>query len=199
MERMPWATYLWPGLPQIRSEGCWSALALAIGFAALVNLAIVATLVWSELFTAGVRNSVWVATVAIWGGSAMISYLWDHRYRAASETVPAEDTFNAALEHYLKRNWFESEHLLRDLLRESPRDLDVGLMLATLLRRTGRAEEAEIELDRLGRLEGAEKWELEIDRERELLHRAEREGVSPLVEPADTALADPPTETADAA
>jgi len=180
MDRMPWGAYLWPGLPQIRSEGCWSALALAIGFAALLNLALVATLVWSELFTAGVRNSVWVATVAIWGGSAMISYLWDHRCRAASEsdTVPAEHAFNEALGHYLKGNWFESEHLLRDLLRRNPRDLDVGLMLATLLRRTGRREDAEIELDRLGRLEGAEKWELEIDRERELLHQAEQVGLS---------------------
>jgi hypothetical protein len=199
MDRMPWTTYLWPGLPQIRSEGCWSALALSIGFAALVNLALVATLVWSELFTTGVRNSVWVATVAIWGGSAMISYLWDYRYRAASETAPAEDAFTEAQEHYLKGNWFESEHVLRDLLRGNPRDLDVGLMLATLLRRTDRREEAEIELDRLGRLDGAEKWELEISRERELLHQAEREGSSPSVEPTDTAVADPPTETADAA
>ena len=199
MERMPWATYLWPGLPQIRSEGCWSALALAVGFAALVNLALVATLVWSELFTAGVRNSVWVATAAIWAGSAAISYLWDRRRQPPSEAAPTEDAFNEAVDQYLKGNWFESEHLLRTLLRRNPRDLDVVLMLATLLRRTGRREEAAIELDRLERLEGAEKWELEISRERELLGGAGPEATGPAQEPIDAAADEPATDCADAA
>ena len=40
MGRMPWGTYLWPGLPQICREGSWAGLGLAIGFAALVSGAV---------------------------------------------------------------------------------------------------------------------------------------------------------------
>ena len=43
------------------------------------------------------------------------------------------------------------------------------LMLAALMRRTARADEAIEQLDLLASLDGAEKWELEIRRERELL------------------------------
>ena len=45
-------------------------------------------------------------------------------------------------------------------------------MLATLLRHTGRLDEATRQLDTLARLEGAGKWELEIRQERELLKKA---------------------------
>jgi len=199
MGRMPWATYLWPGLPQIWRDGSWSGLAMAVGFAALVNLALMASLLWIELFSPGVRNSVWIAVAVIWCGSAVASYRWDSRYPTRRDTAPEEDAFSEAIHHYLKGDWFESEHVLRRLLGEDPRDLDAGLMLATLLRRTGRASEAERQLDRLERLDGSEKWELEISRERELLDEARGESVTEPVQMTGAAAADPPAEMADAA
>ena len=93
MGRMPWAAYLWPGLPQMYRQGSWSALALAVGFAALVNLALAASLVWSELFAAGVRNAVWMAVVLLWGGSAGLAYWWDRRYPTPFRGSAAEDAF----------------------------------------------------------------------------------------------------------
>ena len=42
-------------------------------------------------------------------------------------------------------------------------------MLATVLRHTGRFDEAAKQLDQLVCFDGAEKWELEIQKERELL------------------------------
>lgn len=172
MGRMPWATYLWPGLPQLWSHGTWSALALAVGFAVLVNLALAATVVWNELLTPGVRNSAWMAVAMIWGGSALFSHRRDRRHPAGHNPLSAEDRYPEALDHYLKGNWFEAEHVLAHVLRRNPRDLDAGLMLATLFRHTGRIEEAERQLERLERLEGSQKWEFEIGRERELLHEA---------------------------
>lgn len=199
MGRTPWPMYLWPGLPQIAREGSWAALAMAIGFAALVNLALMATLLWSELFTPEVRNSVWMAVLTIWGGSAVVSYRWDRRYAARRDAGPAEDAFTEARDHYLKGNWFESEHVLHGLLGENPRDLDAGLMLAALLRRAGRPDEAQRELDRLKRLDGSEKWEPEINRELELLHEARSESAPESVQETDTAASEPPEAIADAA
>lgn len=77
-----------------------------------------------------------------------------------------------AVEHYLKGDYHQAEQLFRKLLGKNQRDLDSRLMLATLLRRTKRFEYATEELDSLAKLEGSEKWELEIARERKLVAEA---------------------------
>jgi hypothetical protein len=174
MGRMPWATHLWPGLPQICRDGRWTGLVAALGFAALVDLALMASLLWSELVAAGVRSSVWMAVAVIWLGSTLLSYRRDSRYSTHLEAKSSQVAFAEAVDRYLKGDWFESERALRRLIGEDPRDLDAGLMLASLLRRTGRPDEAASQLARLERLAGCEKWELEIRREYELL-RAEWE------------------------
>jgi hypothetical protein len=188
MSRMPWATYLWPGLPQLCRDGTWSSLALAALFAGLLNLAVAASLVWSELLTPGVRNLVWAATLAIWGGSALFSSGADRRHPLPQDSALPQDTFPEAVDHYLKGNWFEAERVLVGLLRRDPRDVDAALMLATLLRHTGRLEEAATHLDRLERIEKSAKWEREILREREHLRElvAARGGQTAQQEPAET-------------
>ena len=199
MGRMPWATYLWPGLPLVWRDGRWGALGVAVGFAAVVNLALMASLLWSELFASEVRNSVWMAVVIIWWGSAVFSYRRDSRGSIQAESNPAQDAYAEALDRYLQGDWFESERVFRRLLEENPRDLDAGLMLATLLRRTGRPGEAERQLDRIERFDGSQKWELEILRERELLD-GDRGGRAQESFPrAQTAMPDPPAKMADAA
>lgn len=195
MGRRPWPTYLWPGLPQIRGSGSWAGLALAAGFALLVNLALTSTLWWSELLAAGVRSSVWVAVVVVWGTSALLCYRSDHRSRSSPQDPPETNAFADAVDHYLNGNWFHAERVLSGLLGENPRDLDAALMLATLLRRTGRVGEARRQLDRLERWDGSVKWELEIRRERELLHEAWRENPEEDAAPAT----EPPDERANAA
>jgi cytochrome c-type biogenesis protein CcmH/NrfG len=60
---------------------------------------------------------------------------------------------------------------LQQLLRQSPRDVESHLMLATLYRHTSRREEALERLRLLERLDGSERWRWEIARERELLER----------------------------
>jgi len=199
MGRMPWATYLWPGLPLVWRDGRWGALGVAVGFAALVNLALMASLLWSELFAAEVRNSVWMAVVIIWWGSALFSYRRDSCASIRAESNPAQDAYAEALDRYLQADWFESERAFRRLLEANPRDLDAGLMLATLLRRTGRPGEAERQLDRIERFDGSQKWELEILRERELLDGDRGGRAQESFSGAETAMPDPPVELADAA
>lgn len=169
MSRRLWATYLWPGLPQVCGHGSWSGLAVAIGFAGLLNLGLAASLVWCELLTPGVRTVVWTTILAIWGGSLVFSSRADRRNALREEAPQPNDTFAKAIDLYLKGSWFEAESVLVDLLRRNPRDVDAGLMLATLLRHTGRCDEAAAHLDRLDRIESSVKWYWEIQGERQRL------------------------------
>ncbi len=175
MGRTPWATYLWPGLPQLWRQGSWSALALAVGAAVLVNVALAGSLVWSELLPPATRNAAWGAVLVVWVGSAVVARAARQRDAARQHARAASDAYLEALDHYLKGNWFEAECLLRELLRRNPRDLEAGLTLATLLRHTGRLEESLEELNRLERFDGWERWAMEIGRERALASAA-REG-----------------------
>jgi thioredoxin-like negative regulator of GroEL len=172
---------------------------MALGFAALLNLAVMSTLVWTELLAAGVRNSVWMVVAALWAGSALLSYRRDVRCVSQSESSPAQQRFAEALSRYVARDWFEAERGLRRLLAEDPRDSDAGLMLAALLRRTGRTREAERQLDRIERFDGSRKWELEIRRERELLRSDFVESPQEPAVGAQAATPAPPAERADAA
>lgn len=199
MGRMPRGTYLWPGLPQLWKEGSWYALGLAIGFAALVNLAIAATLIWSELAPPGVRSLVWGAVGAVWVASVIGAYRWDRRQAAWYGSGPVRDAFAAAVDHYLKGNWFEAERILDGLVAENPRDVDAGLMRAALFRHTGRHEEAAAELERIQRFESCRKWELEIRRERELLKQARSENAEPSTKTTAGGPTEPTQPIADAA
>jgi len=58
----------------------------------------------------------------------------------------------------LKGDGYQAEQILEDLLRRNVRDLDARLLLATLLRRAGRVDDATRQLDTLACFEGADKW-----------------------------------------
>ena len=199
MRRMPWATYLWPGLPQLWIRGSWSALGVAVGAAALLNLALLVSLVWSELVGPDLRTALWATLGMIWAVGAIVSAIWapGPRSRAPSEQVA--DAFGEAVDHYLQGNWVQVERTLGHLLRKNARDLDARLMLATLLRHAGRFDEASRQLDTLIRFEGAEKWELEIRRERELLAKTTKRNEPQADETAGSGVTGQPAETKQAA
>jgi len=175
MRRTPWTTYAWPGLPQLWSNGSWSGLALAVVAAVLLDLLLLASFGWSELIDFRVRNALWLAFGVAW----VVAVVWSvrqSRRRAADERLgPRKDVFGDAQECYLRGDDYQAERILESLLRQNIRDVDARLMLATLLRRAGRTDEALRQLDTLARFEGAEKWELEILDERQLLAEAKRE------------------------
>ena len=199
MRRMPWATYFWPGLPQLWIRGSWSALALSVGAAVLLNLALLGSFVWDELIAPDVRKALWGALGTAWGVSAGLSIAGSRRKRGRNRTDSHEDTFDETRRHYLKGNWFQAERALKGMLRTDARDLDARLMLATLFRHTGRLEEAARQLNLLVRLEGAQKWEMEIRRERELLADARRTNQTEGEDRADRDSTDPPAEMTPAA
>lgn len=167
MRRMPWVAYFWPGLPQLSQRGSWTALVVAVAAAAFLNTTLLGSFVWSDLITHDWRIVCWVFLGIVWSASAGFS-----AWSGQREPVRHDDQdglFAAALDAYLKGNWFEAERVLGRLLRRDERDVEASLMLATLLRHTKRFDEATRQLNLLARLEGAPNWAQEIRREGELL------------------------------
>lgn len=176
MGRMHWTAYLWPGLPQLWDRGSGPGLVLALGSAAMLNAALLGTLVWSEWLPPGVRSALWLGVAVVWSGSALVSQgLKRPAGGGEDSSSTTEPLFVQALGLYLQGDWFEAERTLVTLLRRNPRDVDARFLIATLLRHTARLDEAARQLDQVERLEASRKWELEISRERALIAQARAE------------------------
>jgi hypothetical protein len=173
MRRMRWILNVWPGLRPLWHQGSWAGLGVALVAAGLLDTILVVTFGWSELFSPGVRNALWVALGMVWLGGLVF---FPGSATAKSRVSGGSDPFPEAIDYYLQGNWFQAERVLGLRLRQDADDLDARLMLATLLRHTGRWDEAERELDLLERCEGAWKWGPEIQWERRLLTEARAAG-----------------------
>lgn len=175
MGRMPKLVCLWPGLPQLWIRGAWSGLALALGFTALVNVLLLASLVWTQWLPWSFLLAGWAAVGMLWLFSTIVSLGWLGASGRQASAEDGEELFREAQTHYLKGNWYEAETLLNQRLSRNGRDIDAQLLLATLKRHTGRLDEALGQLEQLERLEHAMKWYQEIARERMLIARARAE------------------------
>lgn len=172
-------------------RGSWAGLLVAVGFTALANVLLLASLVFGEwipletqLVGYGALTVVWL--LARWQTRAErranLAVADEHDEADGSTTelsqgVPAERDvlFREAQGHYLRNDWVATEQLLLKLLKQDSRDVESRLMLATLWRHQGRGREARRQLDRLGRLEAAEPWQHEIAAERMAIEVAEED------------------------
>jgi tetratricopeptide (TPR) repeat protein len=154
-------------------------LVVAVGFTALANAMLLASLVWREWLSGDVLRIGYSALAVIWLTACWLSRT--QRREAHAETTvdgwpdtavsdgrrsQLDQMFREAQQRYLENDWIAAEQLLLKLLKQDARDVDARLMLATLWRHQGRREEALRQLDRLERLEAADKWRQEIAAER---------------------------------
>ena len=179
------AVCLWPGLPRLW-QGEWRSLLLSVGLAAAVNALLLLTFVLPHAVGG------WLLVGWLLVGTGWIIGIWRTARRAAHAVeadARQEDLFLQAQAQYLRGHWFEAQAALEKLLSRQPRDVDAHLMLATLYRRTGRTREARRQLRILRRIDGAEKWELEIEQERRHAQRAPAAaGVRLATPPGDNAV-----------
>jgi hypothetical protein len=175
---MPWTIYVWPGLPQICFHGSWSGLGLAIGAAAALSVLLLVSFGWTELIGVNLRNILWVALASAWIAAVVWSSKECRRQEIAGRLPSEGDAFGQAIDAYLKGDAYQTEQILEGLLRRNVRDVEARLMLATLLRRAKRFDEAMQHFDMLTKFEGAGKWELEIQEERDLLAEARTKAAS---------------------
>ncbi len=161
----------WPGLARLWTKGDGSSLALALGFALILNLALISSFLWPELFGRGFPTMIWPILGVIWIVSAYISHQ-ELAIRSQSREIvresdsPVPDTlFIQAQREYLRGNWSDAEKLLRNRLQFRPRDSEARLLLATSYRHQGKTELALQELTVLQRFDESAPWIIEIEQE----------------------------------
>jgi len=165
-------TLVWPGLPWLWLRGSVAGLVLALAFAVALDMAIMATWVWTEFLELPIVIGLWAGVAAVWviaTASAATSF------PAPLQTGPdaaADSLFTAARDAYLARDWLAAETKLRSLLIVRPTDGEAQLLLGTLLRRVGRLKEARAALEALSRSDAGSAWRSAIVRELDRLAAA---------------------------
>lgn len=177
-------TLLWPGLPWLWLRGSMAGLMLSLAFAVVLDVAIVATWVWAELFDLQISLGLWAATGAVWL-MATVSAVSAFPPPISTARDAATDTlFIAARDAYLSRDWLATETKLRSLLVVSPTDGEAQLLLATLLRRVGRLRESRTALEKLSRSDSGVPWRSAIIRELDRVEVATKRLAEPVTSPA---------------
>lgn len=179
-------TLLWPGMPWLWLRGSAGGLVLALAFAVLLDLAIVASWVYSEFFGLQVSLGLWAAAAAVWLVATVSAVSAFPPPIRTTRDAATDALFVAARDAYLARDWLTAETKLRSLLVVAPTDGEAQLLLATLLRRVGRLKESREALDKLSRSDSGGPWLSAIARELERVAAAAKRPTAP----ATTATAD---------
>lgn len=183
-------TILWPGLPWLWLRGSLAGLVLALAFALTLDLALVSTWIWSELFGLPFTIAVWTATALIWLLATVSAAA------AFPPSIPRIDPTRVdpllveARDAYLARDWIRAETRIRELLAIAPTDGEAQLLLATLLRRVGRRVESRAALAKLSSSDVGDRWSVEIAAELARLEAPPAVDAEDAVSPA----ADPPED-----
>jgi len=165
-------TLVWPGLPWLWLRGSVAGLVLALAFAVALDMAIMATWVWTEFLELPIVIGLWAGVAAVWVIATVSAAT---TFPAPLQTGPdaaADSLFTAARDAYLARDWLAAETTLRSLLIVRPTDGEAQLLLGTLLRRVGRLKEARAALEALSRSDAGAAWRSAIVRELDRLAAA---------------------------
>ncbi len=170
---MPLPLRAWPGLPRLWFRGDGRALAEALGFAALLDLWIVASFGLTGWLDPRLRGGIGLVLVGWW----LVGFWRNSRtqvLRSNSRSIDPQlrdRLWTDARQAYLRSEWPRAEELLRQLVELDPRDPPTGLLLARVLRRSGYLLEAAAEIGRLKRFDESLPWRTELDREETLVQQ----------------------------
>lgn len=184
MTSLRYLTLVWPGLPWLWLRGSVAGLVLALAFAVSLDVAVVTTFLWPGLVELPFTIAVWAATGVVWLVSTVSAAAAFPPSLARPPAAEIDPLFVKARDAYLARDWLLAETRLRQLLELAPTDGEAQLLLATLLRRVGRLDEARIALDRLSVSDSGRRWRAAIAAERDRLENGGGDG-----EPATLPLA----------
>lgn len=184
---MRYFVLMWPGFARAWWRGEIYGVALAISFGVCLNLAWTATFVWSQWLSQYFVMALWTGLLiaAIYSMAANIAH-WQALFGepvASPNRKAADDSFRTAQKYYLRAEYFEAEAALHPIFSAGREDAESALLLAAILRRTNRVEQAIQTLERLSRLDCAAGWQQEIHRERNLCIR-DRKVEQPALEAA---------------
>jgi tetratricopeptide (TPR) repeat protein len=186
-------------LPHLWVRGSLAGLTLALAFSVLLNVLVLATLVWPawlesrlKFACAGTAVALWLA--ALWETRGELRRLAAERQKAddaepaetdRTTTVPNDSLLREAQTSYLRGDWLTAERRLREAIRRDRDDFEARFWLVSVLRTAGRHRHAERLLRRVERLDAATAWRHEIADERQRLNQ--------LMQPATDQLDEEPT------
>ena len=205
---MKWGQLLlcgWPGLAQLWCRGSYSSLLWAIGFSLVLNLALVATLLWPAILGSFFPAIAWPIIFLVWLISTWTSLKTVEQIAVPRQSLSDQERsefsaensgsisqqdssdhseasshtlFNRAQREYLRGHWNEAEALLKQRLNQDERDIEARLLLATLYRHADRFDKASIQLNELERFDESVHWNFEIQRERQFVSRGREDSKS---------------------
>ena len=166
-------TLVWPGLPWLWLRGSVAGLVLALAFAIALDMAIIATWIWTEFLELPVVIGLWAGVAAVWVIATVSAATTFPAPLQRGPDAAADALFTAARDAYLARDWLAAETKLRSLLVVRPTDGEAQLLLGTLLRRVGRLKEARAALEALSRSDAGAAWRSAIVRELDRVEAAD--------------------------
>lgn len=189
MAAFRYLTLVWPGLPWAWLRGSRAGIIVAFAFAIALDAGIVTTFIWPDLVELPVTVAVWAGVAVIWLASTVSAAAAFPPALAKPAPADVDPLFVRARDAYLARDWVTAEGRLRELLVLAPTDGEAQLMLATLLRRVGRLDEASEALEKLSASDSGVRWQAAMAAERQRIAATRREDPIP-DEPATIPMAD---------
>jgi hypothetical protein len=165
-------TLVWPGLPWLWLRGSLLGLVLALAFAVALDATVLTTWIWTGLVDLPVAVALWAATAGIWILATVSAVRHFPGPLARGRSAEADAVFLQARDAYLARDWARAETALAAVLAGAPTDGEAQLLLATLLRRVGRHDEARAALRKLSASDAGRPWRHAIAAERDRLDTA---------------------------
>jgi len=163
---------MYPGYSGIVQYGHRAFLAMALGFALLLNAFLITNFYWTALITASQRNILLIALFGTWVVLMIAAAYWKSRLDAAAKPEHHDETLRQTICHYLRGDWFAAESQILPYLKKYPKDIEMLLLQATMYRHAERYEEAQMVLDKLCLLQNSQHWHTEINAERTLIAAA---------------------------
>lgn len=190
--RAHWVAYLWPGLPHLWVRGSAAGLTLAVAFSVLVNVLVLATLVWPTWLESRLKFGCAIAAAALWVAAVRETHrelrrlarerttAGDDEEKTVANSGPNEQEndsttndllLRSAQQSYLRGDWVAAERGLREAIRRDHDDFEARLWLVSVLRVSGRERAAQRLLERVARRDAARGWRCEVEQERRRLKR----------------------------
>jgi len=173
---------MFPGYSGIVQYGHRSFLAMALGFALLLNAFLIANFYWTALIATSQRNTLLVALFGAWVVLILVAARRKQQLDTIAKPEQHDETFHQTICHYLRGDWFAAEAQILPYLEKHPKDIEMLLLQATIYRHTERYEEAMLVLDKLSLLQDSRFWHDEIQTEHSLIAAAQNDDTDALEE-----------------
>jgi cytochrome c-type biogenesis protein CcmH/NrfG len=159
---------VWPGTLGAWRHGDLRSLLSAISFGLLLSIGWTATIIWPLWFSPWRVVLLWsIAVIA-----AVLSVVHNATRGLLRAPRPRNGCPDAAFVEaqslYLQASYFEAEQLIAPYCRPDAYDAEAAILMASILRRTGRYSQALSILDELSLLDCGMPWFEEIEREKKL-------------------------------